>query len=312
MANDDLDPRTMLQTVARLHYEQDMSQRDIARHLDLSTATVSRMIRRARDEGIVRIEISEHAEPDALAERLRDALGLKRVAIVPSGGEAGSMAALADPVGRLLREAAPGPGSVLGIGWGRTLGEVLQVGLPRCHGVTTVPLSGGIPEAARHFQIGEFARLAAAQIGGNPRFVHAPYLIGAEARAALLRDPVIRDSAELWDRIDIALVGIGRPHGGDRTGGFAAVTPNDPALDHAAGDVLLRYFDANGTIVPWRGQEDLLAISAEQLRRVPLAIGLVASPDKAVSAIGAARSGLVNALATDTRTALRVLTILTG
>jgi len=303
------DSRSLLHTVARLHYEQDVSQRDIARQLDLSTATVSRLIRRARDEGIVRIEISEFVEPDMLAERLAAALKLRRVAIAPSALESGTMAALAEPVGKLLKEARLGPRSVLGLGWGKTVWETLQAGLPEAPGTTTVPLSGGIPEAARHFQIGEFARLAAAQMGGNPRFVHAPYLLADEARHALIKDPVIRESVGLWGRIDAGLVGIGRPHGGDRTGGGAALTPNDPALDHAAGDVLLRYFDANGGMVPWNEQGKLLAISTEQLKNIPLLIGLAASPAKAVSIIGAARAGLINALATDSRTAMKILSV---
>ncbi len=301
------DSRTLLHTVARLHYEQDMSQRDIARQMELSTATVSRLIRRARDEGIVRIEISEFIEPDSLASQVATALKLKQVAIAPTAPEPGAMAALAEPVARLLKEAPLGPGTVLGLGWGRTVWEVLQVGLPAFPGTTTVPLSGGIPEAARHFQIGEFARLAAAQINGNPRFVHAPYLLSDEARNALVKDPAISGSVGLWDRIDVALVGIGRPHGGDKTSGGAAMTPDDPALDHAAGDVLQRYFDADGKMVPWSNQHKLLAISTAQLQRIPLLIGLAVSPLKAVSIIGAARSGLINALATDSRTAMRVL-----
>ncbi len=299
--------RALLHAVASLHYEQALSQREIAKQLKLSTATVSRLIQRARDEGVVRIEISEFLESGALEEELESALKLKRVIIVPSAPESGAMAALAEPTGRMLRDAKMKPRSVLGLGWGRTIWEVVQVGLPNCHGITTVALSGGIPEAAKHFQIGEIIRLAAVQTGGTPRFIHAPFLLSEAARSALIKDPVIKKSVELWSRIDVALVGIGRPHGGDRTSGAASMTPNDPRLDQAAGDVLQHYFDINGQIVPWKGQEKMLAISLEQLRRIPLLIGLVASPLKAVSIIGAARGGLINALVTDTRTAARVL-----
>jgi DNA-binding transcriptional regulator LsrR (DeoR family) len=289
--------RALLHTVAKLHYEQDVSQRDIAQQLNLSTATVSRLIKRARDEGIVRIEVTELIEPDALAERLRDALGLDRVAIAQSAPEPGTMAALADPVARLLRETDLGPGSVLGVGWGRTVWEVIKVGLPHLPGTTVVPLSGGIPEAAQQFQTGEIARLAASQIGGNPKFVHAPYLLAEATKRALVADPALRDSFDLWNRVDVALLGIGN----------AAITPPDPALDHAAGDVLLRYFDVNGQIVHWDNETSLLAISTEQLLRTPVKIGLAASPSKAVSIVGAARSRIINALATDTRTAMKIL-----
>lgn len=299
--------RTLLFTVARLHYEKDLSQREIAAQLKISTATVSRLLRRARDEGIVRIEIGEFIGTADLAEELRETLGLERVAIAPSAPAAGSMAAIADPVGALLREAALGAGSILGLGWGRTVWEVIQVGLPRIQGVTTVPLCGGIPEAAPYFQIGEMTRLAAAQMGGTPRFLHVPYLLSEPVRQALASDPRIRETLDLWDRLDAVLVGVGRPHGGVHTQGDASVTPKDPMIDHAAGDVLLRYFDSAGRRVPWEDESSLFAIEPERLLRVPLRIGAAVSRAKAISIVGAARSGLINALATDTSTATHVL-----
>jgi DNA-binding transcriptional regulator LsrR (DeoR family) len=304
--------RTLLQTVARLHYEKDLSQREIAEQMKLSTATVSRLIRRAREEGIVRIEIAGTVGTDELAEELREALGLAHVALAPSTPTAGTMAGLADPVGRLLRRARIGTRSVLGIGWGRTVWEVIQVGLPKIPGVTTVPLCGGIPEAAPQFQIGEIARLAAAQLGGLPKFLHVPYLLGSEARRALGKDARIKGTLDLWNRLDAVIVGIGRPHGGTHSSNDAAVTPNDPAIDHAVGDVLLRYFDANGNGVHWRDESMLFSISAEQLAAVPVRIAVAASASKAVSILGAARSGLINALATDTGTASQILAARVG
>ncbi|TIU23952.1 MAG: MarR family transcriptional regulator, partial [Mesorhizobium sp.] len=54
----------MLHTVAKLHYEAEMSQVDIARRLGVSTATISRLLQRARAEGIVRIEVLDLATPE--------------------------------------------------------------------------------------------------------------------------------------------------------------------------------------------------------------------------------------------------------
>ncbi len=136
-----------------------------------------------------------------------------------------------------------------------------------------------------------------------------PYLLADESRAALALDPRIRESLDLWDRLDAAIVGIGRPHGGVHTSGDPSVTPLDPAIDHAVGDVLLRYFDASGRRVHWQDEHMLFAIQPEQLARVPLRIGVAVSQAKAISIVGAARSGLVNALATDTGTAAHVLRV---
>jgi DNA-binding transcriptional regulator LsrR (DeoR family) len=67
----------MLHTVAKLHYESDMSQVQIAKQLGLSTATISRLLQRARAEGIVRIEVRDIFAPDALGAQLAARLGLR-------------------------------------------------------------------------------------------------------------------------------------------------------------------------------------------------------------------------------------------
>ena len=296
--------------VARLHYESDLSQVEIARRLGLSTATISRLLRRARDEGIVRIEIRDFTAPEDLTRELVKALGLRKAALVETS-EVGLLASLAQPVGTLLKEAGLKDGSVLAIGWGRAIREVIRAGLPSMPGVITVPATGGMQQPAPHFQISEFVRLAAEQLGGTPQFIHAPYLPSQEYRDAFINDPTIRDQIALWDRIDAALVGVGLPHGVDPVHAGAA-TSSERALVQAAGDVIRHYFDEAGNLVPWEGDERLIAISPEQLRAIPLVIGVAVSPAKAKSIIGAVRARLINAVVTDTATAEAMLAVLRG
>jgi len=298
--------RTLLHTVARLHYEADLSQIEIARRLSLSAATISRLLRRARDEGIVHIEVRSPVEPEALGRELARCLGLRRAAVV-EGGEQGVLAALAGPVGAMLQGADLLPGSVVAIGWGRAVRAVIEAGLPRIPGAVVVAANGGLQQAAPHFQINEFVRLAAEQMGGNPHFIHAPFLPGAASRQAFLEDPMIRDHVALWDRIDVAILGIGLAHAADPGHGRLAVTQDEHALVHAAGDVIRHYYDASGVLIPWEGESQLIAISPAQLRSVPLAIGVAVSIAKAPAILGAVRAGLVNALVTDARTAQAVL-----
>ncbi|TIT85086.1 MAG: winged helix-turn-helix transcriptional regulator, partial [Mesorhizobium sp.] len=70
----------MLHTVAKLHYEAEMSQVDIARQLGVSTATISRLLQRARAEGIVRIEVIDLVTPEDVTRQLIDRLGLRDAA----------------------------------------------------------------------------------------------------------------------------------------------------------------------------------------------------------------------------------------
>ncbi|CAM5775436.1 transcriptional regulator [Labrys miyagiensis] len=296
--------------VARLHYESDLSQIEIARRLGLSTATISRLLRRAREEGIVRIEIRDFAAPEEITRELVEALGLKQAAVVDTV-EVGLLGSLAEPVGTLLRGAGLKDGSVLAIGWGRAVREVIRAGLPRIPGVITVPATGGMQQAAPHFQINEFVRLAAEQLGGVPKFIFAPYLPSPQYRDAFVNDPTVRDQIALWDRIDVALVGVGLPHAVDPIHA-GTVTSSERALAHVAGDVIRHYFDEDGTLVPWEGDESLIAVSPAQLRAVPLVLGVAVSPEKAKAIIGAVRAKLINAVVTDVATAQAILSTLRG
>lgn len=297
--------RALLHTVAKLYYLSNIPQNEIARQLDLSTATISRLLKRAREEGIVRIEVRDLVGPDDLARDLERALGLKR-AVVAEVPEVNVVTSLAGAVSGCLGDAGLKPGSVVAIGWGRAVRDIIQGGLQKFPGVITVPANGGMQETADHFQINEFVRLAAEQMGGTPRFLHAPYLPSSALREAFLSDPSIRETIALWERADAALVGIGLPHMSP-TPGQLGVTADERQLTNAAGDVIRHYFDTHGQLVSWNGADRLIALSVEQLRKIPSVIGVAVSTAKAAAIVGASRSRLINTLVTDVRTAQAVL-----
>jgi DNA-binding transcriptional regulator LsrR (DeoR family) len=295
----------MLHTVAKMHYVGEMSQVQIAKQLGLSTATISRLLQRARAEGIVRIEVRDVFAPDELGAELARKLGLSRVEVVDAP-VSGALPALAAPLSRMLAAADLRAGKVLMIGWGRTVSAVIETGLPPMPGVLVVPSTGGMQQHAQHFQSNEFARRAAEVTGGVPHFVHAPYLPDPEALDFFLADSSVQESVGLWDRIDVAVVGIGQPYGIERRVSGGAI-PVEPDLADAAGDVVRHYFTGDGTILNWRGEGQMIAVSAGQLRATPLVIGLAVGEAKVPSILGAARARLVTSLITDTRTAESLL-----
>jgi DNA-binding transcriptional regulator LsrR (DeoR family) len=295
----------MLHTVAKMHYIGELSQVQIAKQLGLSTATISRLLQRARAEGIVRIDVRDVFAPDQLGAELAHKLGLVQVEVVDAP-VSGALPALAAPLSRMLVAAALRAGDVLMIGWGRTVSAVIETGLPQMPGVQVVPSTGGMQQHAQHFQSNEFSRRAAEATGGVPNFIHAPYLPDPEVLDLFLADSSVQTSVGLWDRIDAAVVGIGQPYGLERpvSGGSA---PVEPELAEAAGDVVRHYFTIDGQLLNWRGEGRMIAVSAQQLRTTRLVIGLAVGEAKVQSIMGAARAKLITALVTDTRTAESLL-----
>src|SRR5512136_2737103 len=53
-----IDELRLMTKVARLYYQQELGQREIAAQLDISQASVSRLLRRAEQEHLVRITIT--------------------------------------------------------------------------------------------------------------------------------------------------------------------------------------------------------------------------------------------------------------
>jgi DNA-binding transcriptional regulator LsrR (DeoR family) len=300
--------KATLHMVAKMHYESNIAQVEIARRLGVSTATISRMLTSARSLGIIRIEVLDPSQPHDMSEKLKRAIGLKRAAVVDTPST-GVLSALAAPLDALISDLRLKSGSVLGIGWGRAVREVIATGLPRIPGVDVVALNGGLQQAAPHFQTNEFVRKAAEKMGGVPHFLHAPYLSSVELKDAFLSDPLMSETTGLWDKLDCAIVGIGLPHA-QNTPDASAATISEQELPGVAGDVIRHYVDIHGHLLMWEGESRLIAASADQLRKAGLSIGVAAGVEKAASILSAVRSGMVSALVTDTSTAQAVLNLL--
>src|SRR5438093_9930131 len=78
--------RLMVQCL-ELYYRQGRSQKDIAVALGVSAATVSRLLKRAMDEGLVRVELDLPRTPE-LETALAGRFGLRDAVVVRAGGRA--------------------------------------------------------------------------------------------------------------------------------------------------------------------------------------------------------------------------------
>ena len=289
---------------ARLYYEEDANQAEVATRLGLRRATVSRLLSEARRAGIVRIEVVAPAADDLieLERTTAETVGLERVYIVPSPVPGPIGAALAPALSVALREIALAAGDVLLVSSGRTVYEAAQAPMTPLPGVVLVPTIGGQDEPEPWYATNEIARLLAERVGGVPQFLYAPALPTATLYAGLLEDPSYQRTLELWRSARAAVMGIGAPPM-TRTSLPRFVPQDALSLRAATGDVCSRFFDAAGAPVGFPGSERLVATGLEVIRETPSVIGLAAGPAKVPSILTAARAGYVDRLVTDVDTA---------
>src|SRR3972149_10952868 len=101
-------PRELRQMVRclDLYYRQGRHQKDIARSLGTSAATVSRLLKRAFDEGFVRVEL-DLPRREELEAGLIERFGLRDAGVVAAGARGGPRAPLGGAGAAPLRGDAP-------------------------------------------------------------------------------------------------------------------------------------------------------------------------------------------------------------
>ncbi len=307
---------SQLYAAARLYYEQDATQAEIALQLHTSRATVSRMLSEARRSGMVKIEVVApgHDDTQDLAARVADVLGLQAVYLssplpVPPVGKRiddvmGSV--LAPAVGRALSAVGLLPGDVLLVSSGRTMYEVASHDLPSLPGVVVAPTVGGTDQPEAWYQTNEITRRVAERIDGRPTYLFAPALPGRDLYDTLVDDPSIQRVLHLWPYARCVLAGVGAPPV-LRLQAPQFVEIGSPDLLDAVGDVCSRFFNRSGKVVSFAGSDRLIAVDLKTLQKIPTVIAVAVGRDKVPPIIAAARAHYFNQLVTDPRTAEEIV-----
>jgi DNA-binding transcriptional regulator LsrR (DeoR family) len=272
---------------------------------------VSRLLTAARRDGVVTITVEPPTMPTALADELTRSLRLRAAYVAPSPtGQADGWADLAVALGQAIDGVAPPPDAVVVTAWGRTIWETTAHPLPSLPGATVAPMMAAADEPAPWFETNAVTRRVAGALGATPRLLYAPVHPQPALRAELLRDEDILRTLKLWDEAHLALTNIGAPPRLRPDYGPAHHLRKRDELARAVGDVGSRYFDHRGQPVRYEEEGRFLGMQRAQIEAVPRRIGIAVGQEKAVSIVGAGRSGLVDVVVTDARTARAVLDVL--
>jgi DNA-binding transcriptional regulator LsrR (DeoR family) len=126
----------------------------------------------------------------------------------------------------------------------------------------------------------------------------------------LSQDPYVRETLELFDKITVALVGIGSVEpsalvassGNTLSGEELGIIQGKGAI----GDICLRFYDAIGRQVKDPFGNRVIGIDLERLRRIRTAVGIAGGKRKFAAILGGLRGKWINTLVTDQYTADRL------
>ena len=312
-----VDELRLMTRVARLYYDDGVKQPQIAARLRLSQPKVSRLLKQAQIEGIVRVSVRPPSGTSPELERaLETRYGLREVEVVDISRDDDEAAVRELGAAAAYHlETTVRSGDVIGVSsWSATLLAMVDAMHPvngvRDTQVVQILGGGGDPAAEGHAT--HLVRRMAHLLRGQGTFLPAPSSVGsAVARDVLLEDPFVRRAVSLFDTLDVALVGIG----GQEPSGLLASSGNvfSPAelktvrAAGGVGDIGLRYLRADGDPVGSPLDERVIGIELEQLKRVPRAIGVAGGPSKTTAVRAALLGGWINCLITDRHTADRLL-----
>lgn len=310
MSDDDLMARA-----ARLHYEFDLTHQEVAATLGLSRVKVTRLLKKARQTGLVQITVFTGLSLFmTMEEDLCSRFGLVRAVVVPDSvsHERGPLSAVARGGATFLNQIVADD-VVIAVGLSRTVAEIPRwlgvVSPARVSFVSLVGASRAGGGGARSPYLATDALAAA--YSGTAEHLHAPVIVRSRSMAEeLILEPSVAEPLARAAGADAAFVGIGGIE--DRAeAGWAADVPRSEWAELAAagmiGDIAGRFFDRDGKLIDHEINHRVIGLTLDQFAEIPTRVIVAAGPTKVDPLLAAMRRGLPNVLITDASTATSLL-----
>lgn len=305
--------RQLIVKVARMYYEQNMSQDQIARSLITSRSNISRILSVAKKRGIVEIKINESTKRETdIEEMLMSRFGLRAalVAKVPrSTSDYKAVGQLA--VQSFLNHLKPRV--KVAISWGRSIQAMVDaLDNENRPDVTFIPLMGGMTSIPSSYSGETLIRSLAEKFNADYQILHAPTIVQSpEIKLALMKEPSVAAVIESARNADVAFVGIGSRGANSsihilQSAGISE-KDNPEFFSKWAGDLAGRFFDRAGKSINKQLDQRTVGLELGEIAKVKRVVGVAAGDEKTEGILAALRGGLISELVTSSNCALKLL-----
>lgn len=309
MASDDqLDQMTI---ASWMYYEKGLNQEEISQELGMTRVGVTRLLQKARTQGIVKFTITRSLPREyEAARKLEKRFHLQRAVVVPAHSEEEQTLDAIGKAAAQFLEHALFDGCKLGLAWSRTVSHIaghLKLITPG-RSFEIVELAGTTLVSGVVYNIScRVASMLNAPLNGLP----VPVVVSnPAARETLLREANIARALEAAASADIALVGIGSMlEAGSivQTGFMTESMKSDLSNSGIVGEILMRFFDSDGNHVSTQLDNQVIGIRFDQLKNIPMVIGMATGSAKLPAVQAALKGEILKVLVTDITTAEQIL-----
>ena len=301
--------KILMAEAATLYYEKKFTQQEIAKILNLSRQTVSKLLGDALRDNIVEIKIhNPESDCKALEKEICTLFGIKECKICSVSGKSEALRyiktvnAASDYLVPILEK-----GNLnIALSWGRTIGELINQLPPiKTKNNIVFPLFGGTEHEISCFSSNELARSMADKIGAKAKYAWFPYLLQDKKECDTLKTmSYYKNMQNMWQNADIALVGIG-----DKTiyETFCKAFGQKPHNENVTGDIATHFFNCNGELI--KVYENTLCSSEQDIKNAKTTVAIACGDYKVNAINGALKTGLIDVLITDEHTAKQLLNL---
>ena len=309
--------------VAELYYQDGLSQQQIAKKLHTSRTSISRALIQARNEGYVQIRIQYPEQSNlGLERKLEEKYGLTEALIaVPAYDQSVEQEISYQAVDYILRVLKKN--MILGMTWGRAMhGFVEQLAKDErlrslsFQNVKVVPFLGtpGVTQVDS-WDATTYSNTLATKVGNLLHCasynLSAPmYVDGSKEKEMIEGIEEISKVLQMAENADIALIGIGSMQK-DSSILKAGIRTEEEYTEliqkGAVGEIVGRIYDKEGQVVDEDLRRKMIGISTQQIKKIPVRVGISYGKDKVEAIKGAIKGEMINVLVTDATTAEKLM-----